>query len=156
MYIYLIKSPKTCSYQCRDCIGCFSCRRHVESSSISPIGRVFIAACAMRTFPFTRFTYFSLSLHQILDGGNAVPLYLASEAHGAKQLGELCKYWMATDLNTAMKHEQWIEVRDDVKSFVKEEHQRLLAAREQKKEEKMIARQMPCLLAPVVPSINTP
>ncbi len=45
-----------------------------------------------------------LSTMQVIEAGNAVPLYLAGEAHGAKQLVTLAKYWMAMDIQEARKY----------------------------------------------------
>lgn len=90
-----------------------------------------------------------LILHQVVDAGNAVPLYLAAVAHGAAQLSSLCEYWMATNLESSSRHEQWSEVSAEVRARVTAQHERALAGLS---EERNLVGRIPCLLAPVVPN----
>lgn len=92
----------------------------------------------------------SSNFGQEVDGENAVPLLLAAEAHGAKQLAQLCKYHISIDLPQAQKHEQWAELKEIVRQQVVLEYQRLQSERAMQRDAKELAHQIPCLLAPVV------
>ena len=87
-----------------------------------------------------------------MDAGNAVPLYLAAQAYGAKQLSKLCEYWMAVDVAESKQHEQWGELNDNVKAIIEAEHKRLEETRAKKREEKKLMEKLPCLLAPIIPA----
>lgn len=79
-----------------------------------------------------------------------MPLWLAADSYGAKQLAQLCKYWMAEELEEAMEHEQWKDIPPDVKAEVKQEHQKLRGAREKAKQERELLEKLPCLMMPIV------
>ena len=80
---------------------------------------------------------------QVIDAGNAVPLFLAASYHGAKQLRQTCEYWMAVNYKQTEQHEQWQQVPDDVKKSVLGEYQRLTAERDRLRK----AQNLPCVLA---------
>ena len=74
---------------------------------------------------------------------------MAAEAHGARQLASVCKYWMAMELPQAEKHEQWGEIKEEVKKEVREEHARLLSVKSDMREVRELRTKIPCLFAPV-------
>ena len=76
-------------------------------------------------------------------------MYLAAEAHGAKQLATVCTYWMAADLEAAKEHEQWADLSDAAKQQVVAESERLAKEKEKLRSERQMLLQMPCLLAPI-------
>lgn len=80
-----------------------------------------------------------------------MPLWLAAESYGAKQLALLCQYWMSAELAEAMQHEQWKDIPPEVKAEVKQENQKLLAAREKAKQERELLHKLPCLLMSLAP-----
>lgn len=82
----------------------------------------------------------------MIDAGNAVAVYLAAEAHGAKQLATVCIYWMACDLAAAKDHEQWSDLSDAVKQQVIAESERLAQEKAKLRTERQMLLQMPCLL----------
>lgn len=91
---------------------------------------------------------FFCSLPQAIDAGsNAVPLFLAAQAHGATQLAAMCEYWMARELPEAEKHEQWAEVSDAVRARMQAEHTRLIRERLSLLEARSVIERLPCLLA---------
>ena len=77
-------------------------------------------------------------------------MYIAAEAHGAKQLCALCEYWMAREPEVAEKHEQWKQVNDEVKRRVHAEHDKLVEERAKRRKEREQLARMPCVLAPIV------
>ena len=97
----------------------------------------------------------TLSL-QVIDAGNAVPVFLAATAHSATQLSAVCEYWMAADLAAATQNEQWGALSDQVRARVSAEHARLEAARVAQRAERRLAERLPCLLAPVIASEAAP
>lgn len=87
----------------------------------------------------------------MIDGNNAVPLFLVAEHYTASQLMDVCKYWMSMELASAEKHKQWKELSERVKSDVKAENRKLLAAREAMRQQRGAIHNMPPgLLAPNV------
>lgn len=89
-------------------------------------------------------------MHKAIDAGNAVPVYLAAVAHGAKQLEALCMYRMSVDMAKAQKHEQWAELSEVTKKEVAAAHTAIVNERQKRKKEKEMLRDIPCLLAPPV------
>src|SRR6185437_10692722 len=57
----------------------------------------------------------SSSRLQLIEGGNAVPFYLAARHHQAEQLAQVCAYVMASDYPTAEKDPQWAEVDEETR-----------------------------------------
>lgn len=104
--------------------------------------------------PFSRCVYFDAVVlthstpPQLIDSGNAVPLYLAACHYNAKQLLPHCVHAMAMELAESEKNKQWEELPEAVRASVKDEHQRLLAKRKQMRQQREMLKNMPAVLAP--------
>ena len=69
-------------------------------------------------------------------------VFLAAQAHGAKQIMGMCEYWMAMELAEAEKHEQWSELSEEVRTRLRRENERLQAEKARMRD----LEQMPCML----------
>ena len=78
-------------------------------------------------------------------------MYLAAQAHGAKQLAAVCVYWMAVDFEAAKEHEQWEDISPEVKAKVIQEAERLTEEKKRKRVEKEMLEKLPCMLSPGLP-----
>lgn len=83
----------------------------------------------------------------MLNGSNAVPLYLAAAHHRATQLLASCNYWLATELEAASRHEQWAELPAEARARAKEEHARLVQRRDALRKIQAHEQQIQCVLA---------
>lgn len=101
-----------------------------------------LAGCIFRSHIF----YF-----KVIDSGNAVPVYLAAEAHGAKQLMAICEHCMAADVEEAERHEQWGELKAETREKLKRASVRMQEERERQKRTQAVMKDMPCLFAKAAP-----
>lgn len=82
--------PVSClSYTCDLCVSCTHNDRRTQMPPEIAL-EVLVAADMLNLQRLVQLS--EIALQPVIDAGNAVPLYLAAEAHGAKQLSALCRY----------------------------------------------------------------
>lgn len=79
-----------------------------------------------------------------------MPVYLAAQAHGARQLSALCMHWMAKGLGKEAEHEQWGELSEATRAEVRAASAKLEEAARKRAADREMRRNMPCRFAPIL------